>query len=109
MKMAIRFAFAAAILIGATQGWAQGDAKAGKAIYDKSCATCHSADGTPKEAIAKMLKAEMKHLGTAEIQAKSDGELLKAVTEGAGKMKAVKGVAGKDAANVVAFVRTLKK
>ena len=41
---------------------APGDAKAGQATYTKSCGSCHAADGSPKEAIAKMLKVEMKNL-----------------------------------------------
>ena len=71
------------------------------------CWMCHSADGAPKEAIAKMVKAEIKHLGSKEVQAKSDADLRKVITEGYGKMKAVKTLADKDAANVIAYVRTL--
>src|SRR3989304_2759204 len=97
MKAGVRFAVGVAFLLGSHLALAQqGDAKAGKAIYDKQCATCHSADGTPKEAIAKMLKAEIPHLGSKEVQAKSDGDLLKVITEGYEKMKPVKGVADKD-------------
>lgn len=110
MKTTIQFAVPVAFLLGAQLALAQqGDAKAGKASYDKQCATCHSADGTPKEPIAKMLKAEIPHLGSSQVQAKSDAEIGKAITEGVGKMKPVNGLAEKDLANVVAFVRTLKK
>jgi cytochrome c2 len=99
-----------AFLMGAHFALAQqGDAKAGTAVYNKSCATCHSADGTPKEAIAKMLKVEIPHLGSAEVQAKSDADLKKVIVEGYEKMKPVKGLADKDVANVIAFLRTLKK
>ena len=88
----------------------QGDAKAGKETFAKSCATCHGADGnSPKEAIAKMLKAEIPLLGAKDIQAKSDDEIKKAITEGFQKMKPVKGLTDKDVRNVIAFVRTLKK
>jgi mono/diheme cytochrome c family protein len=86
----------------------QGDAKAGKAVYDKSCATCHGTDGTPKEAIAKMLKVEIPHMSAPSVQAKTDADLKKVVTEGVGKMKPVKGLADKDLANVIAYLRTLK-
>jgi mono/diheme cytochrome c family protein len=99
-----------AFLMGAHFALAQqGDAKAGTAVYNKSCATCHSADGTPKEAIAKMLKVEIPHLGSAEVQAKSDADLKKVIVEGYEKMKPVKGLGDKDVANVIAFLRTLKK
>ena len=32
------------------------DAAAGKAVYDKSCKTCHGADGTPPAGMAKTMK-----------------------------------------------------
>ena len=86
-----------------------GDAKAGKAVYEKACVACHAADGSAKEAVAKMLKIEIPHLGSKEVQAKSAADLKKAVTDGVGKMKPVKGLADKDVANVIAFVRTLKQ
>ena len=88
---------------------APGDATAGKAVYTKSCGTCHAADGAPKEAIAKMMKVEMRHLGDAEVQAKSDAELSKDTLEGTGKMKAVKGLNDGQTADLIAFVRTLAK
>lgn len=101
---------AAVFLVGAQMARAQGgDATAGKAVFDKSCDTCHAADGSPKEAIAKMLKVEMKHLGAAEVQARSDDDMKKVILDGYQKMKAVKGLADKDVANVIAFVRTLKQ
>ncbi len=110
MKVVVQCGVIAAFLIAAHLALAQqGDAKAGTAVYNKSCATCHSADGTPKEAIAKMLKVEIPHLGSAAVQAKSDADLKKVITEGYQKMKPVKGLADKDAANVIAFLRTLKK
>ena len=85
------------------------DAKAGKAVYDTSCKSCHGPDGTPNPAVAKMMKVEMKNLGSAEVQGLSDSDLSKVVTEGKGKMKPIKTVAGKDVDNIVAYVRSLKK
>ena len=35
------------------------DAKAGKAAYDKSCKSCHGADGMANPAVAKMFKVEI--------------------------------------------------
>jgi cytochrome c553 len=86
-----------------------GDATTGKTLYGKKCATCHGKEGEGKAAIAKMLKVELKHLGSKEVQAKSDADLSKNVTEGSGKMKPVKGLSDADVNNVVAFVRTLKQ
>ena len=47
---------------------AAGDAAAGKAFYDKSCKSCHGADGTANPNIAKMMKVEIKDLGSADVQ-----------------------------------------
>ena len=88
---------------------AAGNAAAGKALYDKSCKSCHGADGTPNPNIAKMMKVEIKDLGSADVQARSDADIKKVVTEGQGKMKPIKSVAGKDLDNVIAYVRSLKK
>ncbi len=96
--------------MGASFARAQGgDAKAGKPVFEKQCAACHAADGSPKEAVAKMLKVEIPHLGSADVQGKSDADIKKVITEGYQKMKPVKGLADKDVANVIAYVRTLKK
>src|SRR5205823_13393451 len=78
------------------------DAKAGQAVYDKSCKSCHGADGTPNAAIAKMMKVEMKDLKSAEVQGMSDADIKKVIADGKGKMKPIKTVTGADADNVVA-------
>jgi mono/diheme cytochrome c family protein len=85
------------------------DAKAGQDVFAKSCKSCHGADGTPNPSIAKMMKVDMKNLGSAEVQAQSDGDIAKIITEGKGKMKPVKSVSGPAVDNVVAYVRTLKR
>ncbi len=102
---------AAALLItfSASLALAAGDATAGKATYDKSCKACHGADGVANSAIAKMMKVEIHDLGSPPVQAMTDADVKKIVTEGRGKMKPVKTVAGKDLDDVIAFVRTLKK
>jgi cytochrome c5 len=83
-------------------------ATAGKPVYDKSCKSCHGLDGTPNSAVAKMMKVDMRDLKSAEVQAMSDDDLVKAITSGIGKMKPVPSAAG-SAPDVVAYIRTWKK
>ena len=85
------------------------DAKAGQTVYVKNCKTCHGADGTANPAIAKMMKVEMKSLGSADVQAMSDADIQKIVTGGKGKMKPIAAVSGGALDDVVAYVRSLKK
>jgi mono/diheme cytochrome c family protein len=84
-------------------------ADAGKALYDKSCKSCHGAAGEGNPAIAKAMKVTLRPLGSKEVQAKHDTELKNDITKGVGKMKPVAGLTDKQAEDVVAFVRTLKK
>jgi len=85
------------------------DAKAGQAIYDKSCKTCHGPDGTANPAIAKMFKVDIKDLKSADVQAMSDDDIKRIITDGKGKMSSIKSVSGSALDNVVAYVRSLKK
>lgn len=84
------------------------DATAGKAAYDKSCKSCHGADGTANPAIAKMMKVDIKDLKSADVQAMSDDDLKKVITDGKGKMKPMPAAAG-SATDIVAYIRTWKK
>ena len=88
---------------------ADGDAKAGKTVYEKKCKICHGATGEGNPAMAKVMKVEIKNLGTKEIQDKKDDEWKKAITEGTGKMKPIKELSSTEIANVIAYSRTLKK
>jgi mono/diheme cytochrome c family protein len=63
------------------------NAKAGQAIYDKSCKSCHGADGTPNAAAAKMMKVDMKDLKASEVQALSDEDMKEIITKVKGKIK----------------------
>lgn len=88
---------------------ADGDAKAGKLVFDKKCASCHGANGEGKPALAKALKVDIRDLGSKEVQDKTDEQLKKDSVEGTGKMKAVTGLKDNEVADLIAFVRSLKK
>jgi len=110
MKSCISIALIMLLVVGTPILLAQkGNAPAGKAVYDKRCVSCHAAGGEGKEAIAKMFKVEIHPLGSKEVQALSDAELRKVISEGKGKMVAVKGLSDKELADLIAFVRSLKK
>ena len=97
------------ILLTATTLPAAGDAAAGKELFAKKCASCHGPSGEGKDTIAKMMKVEMKPLGSKEVQAKSDADLMKVMKEGNGKMKPVADLKEKDTQDIAAFLRTLAK
>ena len=94
--------------LAAVPGWAA-DAKAGQAVYDRSCKSCHGADGAPNPAIAKAMNVQMKDLKSPEVQSKSDADLKKVVTDGQGKMRPLPPVSGPTLDNVTAYIRSLKK
>ena len=85
------------------------DATAGKTVYDSKCKIYHGADGTGNAALAKSLKVEFKALASKDIQAKSDADFKKQITEGNGKMQPVKGLSDTQVQDVIAFVRSLAK
>ena len=85
------------------------DAKAGQAVYDRACKSCHGADGTANAGVAKMMKVDIKDLKSPDVQSMSDADLKTVVTDGKGKMKPIKTVSGADVDNVVAYVKSLKK
>lgn len=94
--------------VGITAAWGA-DAKAGQAVYDRSCKSCHGADGTANPAMVKMMKVEIADLKSSEVQSMSDAQLKAVIAEGKGKMKPIRSVTGADADNVVAYIRSLKK
>ena len=82
------------------------DAKAGGDAFQKACKGCHGADGTGNPAVAKMLNTTIPVLGSADVQKMSDAEISGVIENGKGKMKPMK---GQPTADLVAFIRTLKK
>lgn len=105
--MKLTTAFLLVVLMGGAIHAA--DANNGKVAYDRSCKSCHGADGTPNPAVAKMFKVDMKALGSAEVQAETDDQIKKIITDGQGKMHPVKSITESTLDDVVAYVRSLKK
>jgi mono/diheme cytochrome c family protein len=111
MTNRLAFFISALALILAVAGapvWAA-DAAAGKTVYTSKCQTCHAADGSGNQNLAKAMNVTLRPLSGAEVQGMSDDELKKVITGGKGKMKPIAGLSGADAENVVAYIRTLKK
>jgi hypothetical protein len=79
-------------LLGTLTASAAGDTTAGKATYNKYCKSCHGTDGQHNPNIAKVMKVEMKDLGSSDVQSMSDADLKKLITDGTGKMKPIKSI-----------------
>ena len=79
----------------------------GATVYAAKCKNCHGADGAGNPAIAKMMKVEMRDLKSSDVQATSDDDLKKVITDGKGKMKPIAS-ASSSAADIVAYMRTWK-
>jgi predicted CXXCH cytochrome family protein len=82
------------------------DAKAGKDVYDKSCKSCHGADGTANPGMVKMMKVDIKDFKTTDY---SEADIKTAVTAGKGKMHPVATVTGASLDNVTAYVKSMKQ
>lgn len=99
--------------LGMIGAWAPGapaaDSGAGKAVFEKSCVTCHGKDGKGNPAMAKVLGEKGLDLTTKEVTKRSDEQLLKAIAEGAGKMPAQKTLSKDEQKQALGYVRSLAK
>jgi len=75
-------------------------AQNGEALYKSKCAMCHGADGS---------KISAHNLQSADVQKLSDADLSGIITNGKGKMPAMKSLKPEEVSGIVAYVRTLKK
>jgi mono/diheme cytochrome c family protein len=84
------------------------DASAGKALFEKSCAGCHGADGKGNPGMAKVLGEKGLNIATKDTAQKSDEQLLKVIAEGSGKMPASK-LSKEEQKQALGYVRSLAK
>jgi mono/diheme cytochrome c family protein len=84
------------------------DGDSGKALFEKSCAGCHGADGKGNEKMAKILGDKGLNIVGNETKKKSDEQLLKIIAEGAGKMPASK-LTQEEQKQVLGYARSLAK
>ncbi|HKA34940.1 MAG TPA: cytochrome c [Candidatus Binatia bacterium] len=83
---------------------------AGKAAYDKLCASCHGADGAGSPAMAKAFGDANLDITGPQVAGRKDEELMKVIAEGKGKMPAAgKSLSPADQQAVVAYVKSLAK
>jgi|SRR6266542_5479220 len=85
------------------------DAQADKAIFEKSCVSCHGKDGKGNPAMAKVLGEKGLNLTAKETSQKSDPQLMKVIEDGEGKMPPFKSLSKDELKQVVAYIRSLAK
>ncbi len=91
---------------------AKGDAsnKAGMALYNKNCASCHGKTGLGDGVKARALKTSAGDFSGADYQNQTDGELFYKTKFGRGEMPKYEGkMSDTDIWNVVNYSRTFKK
>jgi mono/diheme cytochrome c family protein len=94
---------------GTTSAAIAADADSGKALYEKSCAGCHGADGKGNDKMAKLPGFDKGlNIVGAETKKKSDAQLLKLIAEGAGKMPASK-LTKEEQKQALGYARSLAK
>ena len=80
----------------------------GKALYEKSCAGCHGADGKGNEKMTTILGVKDLGIVGKDTAKKTDEQLLKIIAEGAGKMPASK-LAKDEQKQTLGYARSLAK
>ncbi len=95
---------AATVCMAGSMGFAQ---SAGEATYKAKCAMCHGAKGAADTPSAKMLK--VMPIASPEMKKLSEADMIKATTDGKGKMPSFKGkLSDEQIKEAVVYFRTLK-
>lgn len=95
---------AAAVCLAGSMGFAQ---SSGEATYKAKCQMCHGAKGAADTPTAKMLK--VLPLASPEMKKLTEADMIKATTDGKGKMPAFKGkLSDAQVKEAVVYFRTLK-
>jgi cytochrome c6 len=94
----------ALVLAIPTIAFAQGT---GADTFKAKCAMCHGADGSASSGMGKTMG--LKPLGSPEVQKMSDADLNALITNGKGKMPAMKGkLTDAQITDVVKYIRMLR-
>jgi mono/diheme cytochrome c family protein len=97
-----------ALGLGLAFGAATTNADDAAALYKAKCAGCHAADGSGNSPAGKAMSVP--DLRSADIQKKTDAQLIDSTTNGKGKMPAYKGKLTDDQIkSLVTYVHTLAK
>jgi len=104
--MRIGFMLGLAVVFGLVLLYAQATPGEGEKTYVDKCAPCHARDGSGDTARGRTMKVP--DLRSAEIQKKTDSQLMEAIVKGKIHATVNKEVADERLLKVVLFLRTLK-
>ncbi len=100
---------AIAISLAFSVSYAGGDASAGKAVFEANCGSCHGMDGNAMiPGVPSFAKGERLDKDDAALAKSIKNGIATPSTPGAPPMPAL-GLSDGDIANVIAYIRTLKK
>jgi len=95
------------LIVVAVFAAAQGN-QAGAALYKKSCAMCHGADGSGNSPMGQ--KMGVRDLKSADVQKQTDAQLTQMISKGKGKMPAYgEKLKAEEIKDLVAYIRELGK
>ena len=87
-----------------------GDAAVGKDVYTKRCAVCHADDGSGNtQMVAAFGPPPPPDFRSKQVQSMTDAQFKSTIMDGKGRMPKVTTVNDDDAANIIAYIRTLPK